>query len=44
MMLDDTGYWPQINDPAYQPEPNGAYPWNAGSAYGDFPSYLRRFA
>ena len=40
MMLDDTGYWPQINDPAYQPEPNGAYPWNAGSAYGDFPSYL----
>ncbi len=41
MMLDDTGFWPAINDPTYQPEPNGAYPWNAGCAYGDYPSYLK---
>ncbi len=41
MMLDDEGYWPQINDPNYQPDPNGSYPWNAGSAYGSFPSYLK---
>ncbi len=41
MMLDDTGFWPLINDPEYQPEPNGAYPWNAGCAYGDYPSYLK---
>ena len=40
-MLDDEGFWPSINDPKYQPEPNGAYPWNAGSAYGDFPTYLK---
>ncbi len=41
IMLDDVGYWPEINDPKYQPEPNGAYPWNAGAAYGSFPSYLK---
>jgi hypothetical protein len=41
MMLDDEGFWPQINDPSYQPQANGAYPWNAGSAYGSFPSYLK---
>jgi hypothetical protein len=41
MMLDDTGYWPEINDPKYQPAPNSVYPWNAGSAYGDFPSFLK---
>ncbi len=41
LMLDDEGYWPQINDPEYQPEPNGAFPWNGGSAYGTFPSYLK---
>ena len=41
MMLDDTGFWPEINDPKYQPEPNPIYPWNAGSAYGDYPSFLK---
>lgn len=41
LLLDDRGFWPEINDPKYQPEPNGAYPWSAGSAYGDFPSYLK---
>jgi len=40
MMLDDKGFWPQINDEKYRFEPNGVYPWNAGSAYGDFPSFL----
>ena len=41
MMLDDAGFWPEVNDPRYQPEPNSVYPWNAGSAYGDFPSFLK---
>jgi hypothetical protein len=41
MMLDDVGYWPEVNDPRYQPEPNRVYPWNAGCAYGDFPSFLK---
>lgn len=41
MMLDDAGYWPDINDPDYQPEPDTVYPSNAGSAYGSFPSYLK---
>lgn len=41
MMLDDTGFWPNINDPAYQPTPNYQYPWNAGAAYGDYPSFLK---
>ncbi len=41
MMLDDNGFWPAINDPKYQPQANGAYPWNAGCAYGDYPSYLK---
>ncbi len=41
MMLDDEGFWPQMNDPRYQPQPNGEFPWNAGSAYGDFPSFLK---
>ncbi|MFW6170610.1 MAG: TolC family protein [Planctomycetota bacterium] len=41
MMLDDSGYWPEINDPQYQPEANSTYPENAGSAYGTFPSYLK---
>ncbi|MHB8971996.1 MAG: TolC family protein [Pirellulaceae bacterium] len=41
MMLDDAGFWPEVNDPRYQPQPNSVYPWNAGSAYGDFPSFLK---
>jgi len=41
MMLDDRGFWPQINDERYQAQPNGVYPQNAGSAYGDFPAFLR---
>ena len=41
MMLDDAGFWPDINNPKYQPKPDVVYPWNAGSAYGDFPSFLK---
>jgi hypothetical protein len=41
MMLDDTGFWPDINNPQYQPKPDLVYPWNAGSAYGDFPPFLK---
>jgi hypothetical protein len=41
MMLDDVGFWPEVNDPKYQPKPDVVYPWNAGSAYGDFPSFLK---
>jgi len=41
MMLDDSGYWPAINDPDFQPEPDMVSPANAGSAYGTFPSYLK---
>ncbi len=41
MMLDDTGFWPDMNNPKYQPKPDVVYPWNAGSAYGDFPSFLK---
>jgi hypothetical protein len=40
MMLDDAGFWPDMNDPKYQPKPDLVYPWNAGSAYGDFPPFL----
>jgi len=41
MMLDDTGFWPDMDNPQYQPRPDFVYPWNAGSAYGDFPAFLR---
>jgi hypothetical protein len=41
MMLDDSGFWRDVNNPAYQPQPNFVYPWNAGSAYGDFPAFLK---
>lgn len=41
MLLDDAGFWPEVNDPQYQPQPNFVFPWNAGSAYGDFPSFLK---
>jgi hypothetical protein len=41
IMLDDLGYWPDLDRPDYQPEANLVYPWNAGSAYGDFPSFLK---
>ncbi len=41
IMLNDQGFWPDINDNEYQPKAKTDYPWNAGSAYGDFPSYLK---
>ncbi len=41
MMLDDSGFWPDVNNPEYQPQPDLVYPWNAGSAYGEFPPFLR---
>ncbi len=41
LLLDDLGYWPDLNRPDYQPQANMVYPWNAGSAYGEFPSFLK---
>ena len=34
MQLDENGFWPEINDANYQPEPNLLYPTNAGPTYG----------
>lgn len=34
MQVDEDGFWPQINDPTYQPQPNFLYPPNAGPTYG----------
>ena len=41
MQLDDNGFWPQINDPDYQPEPNLLYPSTAGPTYGTIPPYVK---
>ncbi len=40
MEIDTTGFWPQIDDPDYQPEANLEYPENAGPTYGDIPRFL----
>ena len=34
MQVDENGFWPQINDPTYQPAANLVYPPNAGPTYG----------
>ena len=41
IMLDDNGFWADISNERYQPKVNTAYPWNAGSAYGGFPQFLK---
>ncbi len=40
MEIDSAGMWTAIDDPSYRPEPNVAYPENAGPAYGDIPKYV----
>lgn len=35
MMLDDSGFWPEIYNERYQPRPNPIYPANAGPVYGE---------
>jgi hypothetical protein len=34
MQLNEDGFWPQINDPSYQPNPDFLYPPTAGPTYG----------
>jgi hypothetical protein len=34
VMLDDSGFWPEIFDEQYQPQPNPVFPANAGPVYG----------
>ena len=41
MELDQSGYWPHINDPDFQPVRNLVYPKHAGPTYGAIPPYLR---
>jgi hypothetical protein len=38
--VDETGFWPAIRDPEYQPQPDRIYPEAAGPTYGDIPSWL----
>ena len=35
MVLDDSGFWPEIHNERYQPQPNPVYPANAGPVYGE---------
>ncbi len=41
MQLDESGYWPQINDPDYQPIANTIYPANAGPTYGRLSTWVK---
>ena len=41
MQLDEDGFWQQIYDDDYQPQPRLQYPLEAGEAYGDIPEFLR---
>jgi hypothetical protein len=41
MQLDEDGFWPQIDDPNYQPEPNLLYPLTAGPTYGEIPPIVK---
>ncbi len=41
MQLREDGFWPQINDPDYQPEPNIVYPFSAGPTYGEIPRTVK---
>ncbi len=40
MVLDDEGTWPELNNEAYQPQPDGVFPQNGGKTYGDFPQQV----
>jgi len=37
MMLDDAGFWPELNNEDYQPSFNPVYPADADPTYGDLP-------
>ncbi|MDG2383837.1 MAG: hypothetical protein P8N76_19345 [Pirellulaceae bacterium] len=41
MQLDSNGFWPEINDPNYQPEPRTIYPRNAGPTYGGITPWVK---
>ena len=41
MQLDSDGFWPEINDPNYQPEPRTLYPRNAGPTYGSITPWVK---
>ncbi len=41
MMLDDQGFWPEIFDDQYQPQPDYQFPPDAGPTYGDIPEFLK---
>lgn len=40
MQLDESGFWPEIYDENYQPQPRLEYPVDAGMTYGDLPDFL----
>jgi len=37
IMLDDAGFWPELNNGDYQPSFDPIYPFDADSTYGDLP-------
>jgi hypothetical protein len=41
MQLDEEGFWQQIYDDDYQPQPQLQYPLEAGETYGEIPDFLR---
>ncbi len=41
MMLDDSGFWPEIYNEQYQPQPNAVFPPNAGPVYGRIPPRVK---
>lgn len=41
MQLDPEGFWPDINDPNYQPEARTLYPPNAGPTYGTITPWVK---
>ncbi len=41
IQLDETGFWPPVDDPDYRPRPNPVYPSGAGPTYGRLPSRVK---
>ncbi|MCP4195196.1 MAG: hypothetical protein GY768_31735 [Planctomycetaceae bacterium] len=41
MQLDSNGFWPEINNPNYQPQPRTVYPRNAGPTYGQITPWVK---
>ncbi len=41
MELDDAGFWQEIYEDGYQPQPMLQYPFGAGETYGEIPEFLR---